>query len=148
MLFMQVTPQTTTNLAEGSSAKLDMELARKRSAIIGFALDTSCKYCSAVLSTGSILLYDIQVAKKYNNKVREAALRMGSTAEELDVSFPMHDQTYHEQNDRKLSLRPRVVVMPKYPRPVQVVASPESAGKEEEREEGEDYSLPCERKGI
>jgi hypothetical protein len=150
MLFMQVAPTTTTHLAEGSSAKLDMELARKRAAIVGFALDVSCKYCSAILSDGSVILYDIQVARKFNGKVREATLRMGSTAEEVDVSFPMHNPNLPRSERPKMPVPepPCVVVLPKYPRPEPAVASPESVLAEEPREESVDYALPTAQEKI
>jgi hypothetical protein len=125
MMFLQVAGMS------GISAKIDMELGRKRSAIIGFAVDSACNYCSCTMSDGSIVLYDVTVAKKYNAKVRQAALRMGSTVEEVDRKLPMYDPNVSKAQRPEYDAPepPSVVLVPKYPRPVfppAPIASPDN----------------------
>ena len=110
MLFLEV-------VAEGSkNAKLDMEFSRKKMAIVGFALDENAKYCACCLSNGSVALYDIRVAKKFNDKVRDASKRMGSTDEELDVSYPMYDPSNGKPIVAEVD-PPEIVQVPTGPRP-------------------------------
>ena len=85
-------------------------------AIVGFALDENAKYCACCLSNGSVALYDIRVAKKFNDKVRDASKRMGSTDEELDVSFPMYDPSNGKPIVAEVD-PPEIVQVPTGPRP-------------------------------
>ena len=92
-------------------------------------MDENAKYCACCFSNGSVALYDIHVAKKFNDKVRDASLRMGATEEELDVNYPMYDPSDGKPVVPEVD-PPSIVQVPAGPRP-----DFSAANKEEDEDE-------------
>ena len=135
MLFLKVVAGENNN-----DARLDMEFARKKMAIVSFSMDENAKYCACCLSNGSVALYDIHVAKKFNDKVRDASLRMGATEEELDVNYPMYDPSDGKPVVPEVD-PPSIVQVPAGPRP-----DFSAANKEEDEDESSAIAKATEEK--
>jgi hypothetical protein len=64
-------------------------IARKDKHVLGVEVDANAKFAACCVSDGSLLLYDLDIARAYSERVRQARVTMGSVPEEVMDTLPM-----------------------------------------------------------
>ena len=73
--------------AANGGCPVEHTIARRDSAILSVVYDSSAKFCACCGSDGSLLLYDLEIAREYTRRVRVARIRMGSLEEEVSSTL-------------------------------------------------------------
>jgi hypothetical protein len=68
---------------------IEHTIARRDCHVLSTAYDTNGKFSACCVSDGSLLLYDLSIARDYTKRVREARLNMGSAEGEVVDTLPV-----------------------------------------------------------
>ena len=68
-----------------SRRPVEHTITRRGGHVLQVVYDANAKFAACCVSDGSLLLYDLEIARAYTTKVREARIKMGGVAEDMTV---------------------------------------------------------------
>ena len=69
----------------GGARAVEHTIARRDGQILDIVFDMNAKFAACCVSDGSLLLYDLEIAREYTKKVKETRIKMGSVENETCV---------------------------------------------------------------